>query len=399
MFAKSIQLYRNAYLGLPKSVWLLSGVMFVNRSGTMVLPFLSLYLTQKLHYSVADAGIIMAVYGVGALCGTFLGGRLTDKIGFYYIQFFSLLFAGIMLLVLMHLTSFYAICVGVFIFTTLGDSFRPANAAALAYYSEAQNRTRSFSLNRLAINLGWSIGGGIGGILAEIDYDLLFWADGITCIVAAMLLKLLLKVPVKVSPKTSEMTIEKPLVRSPYRDTVYWFFALCVTLYAISFFQLFSLEPLYFRKVYHLPESQIGLLMVCNGLMIAFIEMILVHQLDGKFLKTNLIAIGTLLTAFSFWVFNVYFAVSVLWVSIILNTVGEMFAMPFMQSFSIERSDESNRGQYIAMYSMCYSFAQISSPTIGAQLAEHFGFTTLWYVMGGFCMLSTLGFLYLRRLK
>ncbi len=88
----------------------------------------------------------------------------------------------------MHLNNFYAICAGVFIFTLFGDCFRPANAAALAHYSEAENRTRSFSLNRLAINLGWSIGGGMGGILAEIDYDLLFWADGITCIVAAILL-------------------------------------------------------------------------------------------------------------------------------------------------------------------------------------------------------------------
>jgi MFS family permease len=70
-----------------------------------------------------------------------------------------------------------------------------------------------------------------------------------------------------------------------------------------------------------------------------------------------------------------------------------------MQSFSIERSDESNRGQYIAMYTMCYSFAQISSPTIGSQVVENFGFTTLWYVMGGFCTLSTVGFLYLKTLK
>ncbi|MEA5140377.1 MFS transporter [Arcicella rigui] len=399
MLSKSIQLYRNAYLGLPKSVWLLSGVMFVNRSGTMVLPFLSLYLTQKLHFSVADTGIIMAVYGVGALCGTFLGGKLTDKIGFYPIQFFSLLLAGIILLVLMHLTNFYAICVGVFIFTLFGDCFRPANAAALAHYSEAENRTRSFSLNRLAINLGWSIGGGMGGILAEIDYDLLFWADGITCIVAAILLRILLKAPQQNKLNKSEQSLEKPFVKSPYRDSVYWFFVFCVTLYAISFFQLFSLEPLYFRTIYHLPESQIGLLMVTNGLLIAFVEMILVHQLDGRFPKANLIAIGTILTAFSFWVFNIYFFVGVLWVSILLNTVGEMFAMPFMQSFSIERSDESNRGQYIAMYSMCYSFAQITSPTIGSQLVEHFGFSTLWYVMGAFCTLSTLGFLYLKTLK
>jgi predicted MFS family arabinose efflux permease len=355
-------------------------------------------MTQKLHFSVADAGIIMGVYGSGALFGTFLGGRLSDKIGFYHIQFFSLLLAGIMLLVLMHLTTFYSMCVGVFIFTTLGDTFRPANAASIAYYSKSENRTRSYSLNRLAINLGWSIGGGVGGFLAEINYDLIFYADGITCILAAILFRVLLKSPQNQVIKDEKQVVKNEVVSSPYKDSVYCFFIICVIFYSVPFFQLFTLEPLYFRTVYHLPESRIGLLMIFNGILISMVEMILVHQLEGRFRKTSLIAFGTILTALSFWVFNTYFFVGILWVSIALNTIGEMFAMPFMQSFSVERSNEKNRGQYLAMYSMCYSFAQIASPTIGSQVVQYFGFTTLWYLMGGFCMLSALGFLYLKKM-
>ena len=121
---QAINIYRQSFRGLPKEVWLLSLVMFINRSGTMVLPFLTLYLTQKLHFSIADAGIVMGVYGVGALFGTFLGGKLTDKIGFYTIQILALVFAGLMLLIMMQLTSFLSICITVFIFTTLGDTFR-----------------------------------------------------------------------------------------------------------------------------------------------------------------------------------------------------------------------------------------------------------------------------------
>jgi predicted MFS family arabinose efflux permease len=399
MFAKSIQLYRDAYTGLPKSIWLLSAVMFVNRSGTMVLPYLTLYMTQKLHFSVAEAGIVMGVYGSGALCGTFLGGRLSDKIGFYPIQFFSLLLAGIMLLVLMHLTTFYSMCIGVFIFTTLGDTFRPANAASIAYYSDAENRTRSYSLNRLAINLGWSIGGGMGGFLAEINYDLLFYVDGITCILAAILLRILLKAPDTKVVKNENQIIENEIVKSPYQDKIYWIFIICVIFYSVPFFQLFTLEPLYFRTVYHLPESRIGLLMIYNGILISLVEMIMVHQLEGKFLKPSLIAFGTFLTVLSFWVFNAYFAVAILWISITLNTIGEMFAMPFMQSFAVERSNEKNRGQYLGMYAMCYSFAQIASPTLGSQVVQHYGFTTLWYVMGGLCLVSTFGFLFMRKMN
>ncbi|MCY7350383.1 MAG: hypothetical protein LH606_06920 [Cytophagaceae bacterium] len=69
-----IQLYRNAYGGLSRSVWLLSGAMLINRSGSMVVPFLSVYLTQSLHFSIGQAGLVMGCFGAGAMLGVFVGG-------------------------------------------------------------------------------------------------------------------------------------------------------------------------------------------------------------------------------------------------------------------------------------------------------------------------------------
>ncbi|MFD1819655.1 Predicted arabinose efflux permease, MFS family [Pseudarcicella hirudinis] len=394
---QAFSLYRQSFNGLSRSVWLLSLVMFINRCGTMVLPFLTLYLTQKLHFSVADAGIVMGVYGSGALLGTFLGGKLSDRIGFYRIQVAALLLAGVFLLILMHLTSFWAICAGVFCFTTLGDSFRPANAAAIAFFSTAENRTRAYSLNRLAINLGWSIGGGLGGFLAAIDYEWLFWADGITCILAGIALSILIKDPHSQKPAKNQENLHHEPLASPYRDRKYLRFAFFTTLFAISFFQLFSMEPLYFKQVHHISEAGIGAMMTINGLMIACMEMILVTQLEKRLHKLSIIGYGMILTTASFLVFNIWEGVWVVWLSIILNTLGEMFAMPFMQSVAVERSNEQNRGQYLALYSMCYSIAQISAPTIGSQIVQHFSFTILWYVMAGFCMTSYVGFRFLKR--
>lgn len=113
----------------------------------------------------------MAVFGLGAFVGTFLGGRLTDRFGFYYVQLISLLISGTFLLALQFVVHFYALCGSVFAFTLFGDAFRPANQSAIAYYSEPETRTRAFSLNRLAINLGWAVGGGLGGWLAGINYS------------------------------------------------------------------------------------------------------------------------------------------------------------------------------------------------------------------------------------
>jgi predicted MFS family arabinose efflux permease len=179
MLQASVQLYRNAFSGISKPVWWLSLVMLVNRSGTMVIPFLTVYLIGK-GYSLTQAGLVMAAFGAGAIFGGFIGGKFTDRFGFFAVQIGSLFLNGMLFIVLSYMQTLLQIGVCIFILSSLGEAFRPANAAAIAFYSNDSNRTRCYSLNRLAINLGWAIGPAIGGILASINYNLLFWTDGIT---------------------------------------------------------------------------------------------------------------------------------------------------------------------------------------------------------------------------
>src|SRR3984957_5787206 len=179
-------LYKNAYSGLSRSTWLLSLVMLVNRSGTMVIPFMTIYLTQpSMGYSIGQAGFVMGLFGLGAVCGGFIGGKLTDKIGFHRVQLITLTGGGIMFMVLGQMKTLPLICAVTFALSLVNEAFRPANSTAIAHFSKEENRTRSYSLNRLAINLGWSAGATLGGILASINYHLLFWVDGATNIAAA----------------------------------------------------------------------------------------------------------------------------------------------------------------------------------------------------------------------
>src|ERR1700710_307993 len=102
MFTSFIQLYKQAYSGLSKNSWYLSIVMLINRSGTMVVPFMSIYCIQQLHFSILQAGVIMALFCVGSIAGAFAGGKLTDKFGFYDLQVGALLSGGIFFLVLCY---------------------------------------------------------------------------------------------------------------------------------------------------------------------------------------------------------------------------------------------------------------------------------------------------------
>lgn len=393
-----LQLYKNAYSGLAPSTWWLSLVMLVNRSGTMVIPFMTLYMTQKLGYSIAQAGWVMALFGAGAVCGGFLGGKLVDKVGFYYVQICTLIGGGILFMILGQMRSYAMICVFSFILALINDMFRPANSAAIAHYSKEENRTRSFSLNRLSINLGWAVGGALGGFIAAKNYELLFWIDGCTNIGAALLLYLTLAPSKNKASRHNLETVKNTDVRSAYKDKPYLVFFALTIMFAFCFFQLFTTLPVFYREKLHLTESFIGVTMSLNGIIIAISEMVLVHRLEGRRHIMQYIMIGVFMVSLSFMVFNILPGAEMLALgSMLINTVGEMLSMPFMNTYWISRTVNENRGQYAGMYTIAWSIAQVLGPGAGAQIADRFGFTVLWWVIGGILIVTALGFKWLER--
>lgn len=390
-----LTLYKNSFSGLTPNTWWLSLVMLINRSGTMVLPFMTLYLTNNLHASVSDAGAVVTIWGAGAICGGFLGGKLTDKFGFYPIQLIALLGGGLLFIVLGQMKSYPHICAMTFLLSLVNESFRPANAAAIAHYSKPENRTRSYSLNRLAINLGWALGGSLGGFIAARNYELLFIIDGCTNIFAALLLWLLLAPSKNKSTLQAKQASHVRSGRSAYRDHRYLAFIFLSVLFAYCFFQLFSTLPVYYKKGLKLSEEFIGITMALNGLIIALFEMVLVFLLESRGRPTRWIPIGVLLIGASFMIFNVFPGTHWLAIgSMLLCTFGEIFSMPFMNTFWIQRSNDSNRGQYAGLYTVAWSVAQVLGPYTGAQIAERWSFSALWWVIGGFCVLSAAGMYY-----
>ena len=398
MVSATLNLYRNAYTGLTRRMWFLAFVMFINRSGTMVLPFMTLYC-RHIGYTAEQGGWVVAIYGTGAMTGAYLGGKISDRFGFYYTQFAALFFGGLLFITLGQMQSYPAICICTFFLSMVNESFRPANATAIAHYSSAVNRTQSFSIIRLAINLGWGVGGGLGGFLASINYHLLFWVDGFTNIMAAIMLLWLLP-RVSLAQQQKKPTAQKQIEKAPSAladKTFLWFIGLQL-LFAICFFQLFTTIPLYFKESLQLNEFWIGVVMSMNGIIIAIFEMVIVFKLEGRYSYLLLMSTGTVIMALSFFLLNIPLASGFLiaCISTLIITVAEMTSMPFMNSYYISRSIESNRGQYAALYTMAWSAAQVIGSTMGTRIANYAGFHVLWWIVGGICLVTSAGYYRLR---
>lgn len=358
----------------------------------MVVPFMTLYLTSpEMGYSIGQAGMVFGLFGLGAFTGAWCGGRLTDKIGFYPVQLITLTGGGIFFILLGQMHSYALICLFTFLVSFVNEAFRPANSTAIAFYSKEENRTRSYSLNRLAINLGWAVGSAMGGIIAHFNYELLFWIDGFTNIGAAIIMWLLLK-PVNYKPVHTKQNTAPPAL-SAYKDKTYLLFITLTMLFAFCFFQLFTNIPVFFKRELHLSEPYIGLLMAINGIIIASVEMVLIYSLEGKRKNTFFITGGVALVGISFLLLNIPIQGAIIALIMIVSvTFGEILSMPFMNTFWISRSQSTNRGQYAALYTMAWSAAQSLGPLLGAQLAQNNGFATLWWVIGALAFVTSFCF-------
>lgn len=391
MLKQAFNKYIDNFRGFSREIWILTLVTFINRAGTMVLPFLSKYLKEDLGFSYSQVGWIMVSFGCGSMLGSWLGGKLSDKIGFYKVMIFSLFTSGLMFFGLQHITSYIGLMVAIFLIMVVADMFRPAMFVSLAAYAKPENRTRALTLVRLAINLGFAAGPALGGlIIMNIGYKGLFWVDGTTCVLAI----LIFWYKVKEKEKSKYLNKQNPgevLTASVFKDLPFWLFLITCLITGIIFFQLFTTLPLYHKEQFNMTELKTGLLLTFNGLLIFVMEMPIVSYIEKKgFNKVKVVAVGTFIMAACMYMLMLNQWEIVLWVMMFLMTFGEMLAFPFSNSFAMSRAPKGHEGRYMAIFTMSYSLAHILSAKTGMENIEMFGYQYNWFFMGTIGLIGAL---------
>lgn len=362
----------------------------------MVIPFLTIYATQKLEFSIVQAGLLTASFGLGSIAGSALGGWLSDRLGTYKVMSLSLILGGLGLITLGFITSYWFLMIAIFIVSTLADALRPAVMSSINNYSNPENRTRSISLIRMAINLGISIGPAVGGIVAgTMGYVWLFILDGLTCLIAAFfLLKLL---PEKPSLSESTIETEDDPIKSVYNDYLFIAFVAVNLINLIAFFQILSTVPLYFERAWNLSEFQIGLFFTLNGLIIFFFEMPVIFFTENLKRSFFWVIVGAAMIGMA----HASFLLPFHWITLFLTYsllvgFGEILNFPYSNTWALKRGSRGSLGQYMGAYTMMFSLAFLIAPILGTQILNAYGFEVLWYSMAGMNLLSVIGFLLIR---
>lgn len=389
LFRAILAVYGRAFAGLPREVWLLCLTLLVNRAGTMVLPFLSLYLTREMELSAVAAGRIIACFGIGSMAGAYLGGQLSDRMSPLVVQQLSLAGSGAGFLLLTRLDDPVSIAVGVLLVALVADALRPALMVSVSQFSPPEALKRSYALVRLAANLGMAVGPAVAGLLAQASYTWLFVADALTCWAAGLILV------VAFGPGHRRAVAADDREPAPgvalRRDLPFMVYLLLVTLLAMVFFQVWTTLPLHLRAIYNTGERGIGLLLSLNAALIVLFEMLLIRAVE-PFDSLRTVGAGAFLVCAGLALVPLGPPYAVAVAAMAVLTVGEMLALPISNTVVAERAGRARTGHAMGLYTLAFSAAFVVGPVAGTTIYERFGASALWYGIGGIGVFLWLGF-------
>lgn len=363
--------------GLPRDAWILAVASLINRTGTMVLPFLVLYLTRELGFSAPRAGLALAVYGAGAIIAAPISGRLTDGIGPLPVMRASLILTGVLLLLYPLVRSYPAILALTLAWAITTEMFRPANLAMIADIVPVEQLKPAYALSRLAINVGMSIGPAAAGFIATRSFSSIFIVDAVTTVAAGAVLIATPFAYTHVRQAVEKRTMRAALRPVALEDRRMLLFLSAIFLTGAVFFQHEGALPLFLVNDLGLSPAFYGMLFTVNTVMIVFMEVPL-NAATASWPHKRALAIGSLLFALGSGAFALATGPAVVVTAIIVWTFGEMMLFPQAAAFVAEIAPAGRRGEYMGAYSMAFSLAFAVAPWAGATGLSRFGARPLW---------------------
>lgn len=387
-----VRLYRDAFGGLPRLTWLLCTAAFLNRCGSMVVPLLGPYLKKEFQFTPDEAGWVVGLYGIGAMLGSWLGGRLTDRIGPVRLQVVALGCSALWMLLMTQCETATNVVAAVFVLGVVNDAFRPGSNTAAAMSAPLPLRRKALSLNRFALNLGWAFGPTIGGYLVVHDYAWMFVVDGATCGIAAIWLHLGLR-GWNPMPPQSPATVARP--GRPMQDRHFRALMLANLCVLLAFMQYFTTGPRVFVDQGH-SEATVGWILAINPILIVLGEMPIVHSLRRR-RPLPTIALGALIVGLGYLCMLLPFDLAAIVLGMVVVAGGELLQMPMLGSYVNDLAPDHARGAYNGAYSVNFTLALVLAPIGGGYLYAWAGAEALWACCGLLGAVSAGLFLWAKR--
>ncbi|MEM2979180.1 MAG: MFS transporter [Methanomassiliicoccales archaeon] len=391
----------SSFRGYDERVWILFIGRTIAAAGfSIVMPFLAIYLHERLGVPMSVVGAIFLISSAIGAFGQLAGGEVSDRFGRKSVMYLSIgaravIFVMISAVVAID-SSFLIIGLLVVISNFLGSLFEPASNAMIADIVEPAKRLEAYGLLRIGMNIGWALGPLIGGFLAAFSYSSLFLLTALTSATVALLIHF----KVKESMKTGESLQRFGVIDLVRLKNDRRFFAFCIfsLILWIVVAQMSSTLSVFSTSEVRISVVEIGYLYTINGLMVVFAQLP-VARLISRFSMSGTIAVGAII--YSLGYFMVGFATGFVFLAMcmVVITVGEIVTSPSSMNLVANMSPERERGLYMGFFGLFTSFGWSLGPFIGGVSIDAFAQSPvlMWGILSSFGLISAIGYLILGR--
>ena len=377
---------------LPPAFWFLWFGTVVNRLGGFAVPFLMLYLTARLQLSAGTAALVVSTLGAGSFIAQLIGGELADRFGRRPVMLLSFFVSPLAMLWLGVARDPWLLGLGAFVLGFFMDLYRPAVSAAVIDLVPEDRRTRAFGYIYWAINLGAALAPIAAGVLANVDYFLLFAGDALTTAIFGLIV--LARIPESQARDVAAAAGVRTSARLAIalRDSVLLVFVLLSLLVGVIYSQGQVTLPLDMADAGLLP-SDYGLAIAVNGWLIVLIT-ISVSRIAERLPRFRTVAFSALLLGTGFGLTGFADSLPFFAFSVAVWTLGEVIGAAVAPVIVAEMSPPAMRGLYQGIWGSSWGLAFFIGPAVGGLVYERLGSAALWsgvFVLGCVLAVSYLG--------
>jgi MFS family permease len=357
---------------VPRSYWFVWWGTLINRLGNFVVPLLAIYLTRVRGLSVATAGAIVSVFGAGNIVASLTGGWLADHVGRRATMVFSLFAGAIAMLALAAARDVTSIALLVFTLGAFGELYRPAVLAFVADVVPRSHQLHAYALVYWVINLAFAFAAFVGGVLADIDFTMLFVADAATMAIYGAVV--LIGVPETRPPPKPHA--ERHAERSWTRDRTFVMFV--VLSFATIVLPMQSGPTLAAHMTWQgFSASAYGAVMGTNGLLIILLQPVLTGWVAARD-PSRVLAISSALYGVGIALHGLAPVLAVHFCAVAIWTLAEILEAPTRSSVVAALAPEHARGRYQGALVMAWGAAQLVGPTLGTWVWQAVSPGALW---------------------
>lgn len=381
---------------MPKTFWVIVATALVNRLGTMVGPFLPLFLLKEQKLDEQLVATLLAAASASAMLGAPVGGWLCDRVGRRPCLVVGMLANGLTMLAIPYAPSLPWLVAAMLLRTFTNDIIRPATTTAIADVVPDAKRSRAFGIYRTAINLGFGIASLAGGYLATRSFLALFLIDAGAKLLACALLFVLLP---ETRPESARAPLHATATSAPASGPTGRFAALCLLALVVSLMssQLMTTLPMSLSNRGGDQTTQLyGTLLALNGVIVVLAQLPISIAIERVRITTGL-ALGALLYGVGYGLVALPPSLGPLAAAMLLLTLGETLFFPLASVLTAKLAPEAVRGRWFGALVMAFGAGSVLSPVIGSWIMRTHGDAALWLCSPALALIAAVGLLVLGR--